>query len=138
MKEVLVSGLGGFKTILKKRKSNDRCYLLLAVFAFVGTMFTQYNFQVMYMYLRLPPLKFKMEDFSRWMGIAGVFVMCGNYVIIPLMTKKLKFNDATISLIGKETLLTNRMKLNFYSNIFEISYVSAHIIIMSSFYFSFI
>lgn len=133
----MVSGLGGFKTILKKRKSNDRFYLLLAVFAFVGTMFTQYNFQVMYMYLRLPPLKFKMEDFSRWMGIAGVFVMCGNYVIIPLMTKKLKFNDATISLIGKETLLTNRMKLNFYSNI-EISYVSAHIIIMSSFYFSFI
>ena len=100
VKEVLLSGLGGIKTIMKERKSNDRFYLHLTIFAFVGTMFTQYNFQVMYMYLRLPPLKFTMEDFSTWMGIAGVFVMAGNYGVIPLMTKKFKVNDATISLMG--------------------------------------
>ena len=100
VKDTVLSGLDGVKSILKKRRSNDRFYLLLTVFAFVGTMFTQYNFQVMYMYLRLPPLKFTMEDFSRWMGIAGVFVMFGNYIVIPLMTKKMKFNDATISLMG--------------------------------------
>ena len=102
VKEVLLSGLGGIKTIMKERKSNDRFYLHLTIFAFVGTMFTQYNFQVMYMYLRLPPLKFTMEDFSRWMGIAGIFVMLGNYVVIPFMTKKLKINDASISLIGNK------------------------------------
>ena len=102
VKETILSGFDGIKTILKQRRSNDRFYLQLTVFAFIGTMFTQYNFQVMYMYLRLPPLKFTMEDFSRWMGIAGIFVMLGNYVVIPFMTKKLKINDASISLIGNE------------------------------------
>ena len=48
-----------------------------------------------------------MEDFSRWMGIAGIFVMLGNYVVIPFMTKKLKINDASISLIGNKNRSNN-------------------------------
>ena len=99
--DLLASFLEGFKAVMKKRGSNSRAYLVLTMFSFLGVMFTHYAFSQWYMYMRLK-LNFAMEDFTLWMGVAGIFNLIGNYIVIPLLTKKFKFHDGTICLIGKQ------------------------------------
>jgi hypothetical protein len=98
--DLLASFLDGFKAVLKKRGSNSRTYLVLTMFSFLGVMFTHYGFSQWYMYMRLK-LNFAMEDFTLWMGVAGIFNLIGNYIFVPVLTKKFKFHDSTIALIGK-------------------------------------
>ena len=99
--DLLASFLDGFKAVMKKRGSNSRAYLVLTMFSFLCVMFTHYGFSQWYMYMRLK-LSFRMEDFTLWMGVAGTFNLMGNYIFVPLVTKKFKFHDGTICLIGKK------------------------------------
>ena len=92
--------LEGFRTVLKKRKYNDRRCLILLIIAFLLEMFTNYQWGNFFMYFRLK-LQFQMQDFSTLMGITGVIGLTGQYVFVPLFTKVLKFHDASISLLGK-------------------------------------
>ena len=105
--DLMKSGIQGFKSVLKKRDSNDRFHLIVAMLSFLGVMVTQYSYSQVFMYVRLK-LNFAMEDFSVWYGFAGVFIMAGNYIFVPFVTKSCsfvpsrfpKFQDATIALIG--------------------------------------
>ena len=94
--------LQGLQTVLKKRDLNTRRYLMLTMLSFLGVLFASNNFNQYFMYLRLK-LNFKMEDFSYWSGYSGIFIVIGNFIFVPFVTKRLKFHDATIALIGTIT-----------------------------------
>ena len=102
MKESSKAFLQGLQTVLKKRDLNTRRYLVVTMLSFLGVLFSQNNFSQYFMYLRLK-LNFKMEDFSYWSGYSGIFIVIGNFVFVPFVTKRLKFHDATIALIGTIT-----------------------------------
>ena len=89
----------GFRTVLKKRKYNERRILILLITAFLLEMFTNYQWGNFFMYFRLK-LQFQMKDFSTLMGITGPIGLTGQYVFVPLFTKVLKYHDAVISLLG--------------------------------------
>ena len=99
MKESSKAFLQGLQTVLKKRYLNTRSYLVVTMLSFLGVLFSQNNFSQYFMYLRLK-LNFKMEDFSYWSGYSGIFIVIGNFIFVPFVTKRLKFHDATIALIG--------------------------------------
>ena len=96
----------GFRTVLKKRPNNDRLCIILLITAFLLEMFTNYQWNNLYMYYRLK-LKFGMEDFSLLMSLAGMAGLSGQYIFVPLFVRVLKFHDATISLLGKKNFSTN-------------------------------
>ena len=100
MKESSKAFLQGLQTVLKKRDLNTRYYLVVTMLSFLGVLFSQNNFSQYFMYLRLK-LNFKMEDFSYWSGYSGIFIVIGNFLFVPFVTKRLKFHDATIALIGR-------------------------------------
>ena len=100
MKESSKAFLQGLQTVLKKRDLNTRYYLIVTMLSFLGVLFSQNNFSQYFMYLRLK-LNFKMEDFSYWSGYSGIFIVIGNFLFVPFATKRLKFHDATIALIGR-------------------------------------
>ena len=102
MKESSKAFLQGLQTVLKKRDLNTRRYLVVTMLSFLGVLFSQNNFSQYFMYLRLK-LNFKMEDFSYWSGYSGIFIVIGNFIFVPFVTKRLKFHDATIALIGTIT-----------------------------------
>ena len=102
MKESSEAFLQGLQTVLKKRGLNTRRYLVLTMLSFLGVLFASNNFNQYFMYLRLK-LNFKMEDFSYWSGYSGIFIVIGNFIFVPFVTKRLKFHDATIALIGTIT-----------------------------------
>ena len=102
MKESSKAFLQGLQTVLKKRGLNTRRYLVLTMLSFLGVLFASNNFNQYFMYLRLK-LNFKMEDFSYWSGYSGIFIVIGNFIFVPFVTKRLKFHDATIALIGTIT-----------------------------------
>ena len=102
MKDSSKAFLLGLQTVLKKRDLNTRYYLVLTMLSFLGVLFSQNNFSQYFMYLRLK-LNFKMEDFSYWSGYSGIFIVIGNFIFVPFVTKRLKFHDATIALIGTIT-----------------------------------
>ena len=100
IKESSEAFLQGLQTVLKKRGLNTRRYLVLRMLSFLGVLFASNNFNQYFMYLRLK-LNFKMEDFSYWSGYSGIFIVIGNFLFVPFVTKRLKFHDATIALIGR-------------------------------------
>ena len=102
IKESSEAFLQGLQTVLKKRGLNTRRYLVLTMLSFLGVLFASNNFNQYFMYLRLK-LNFKMEDFSYWSGYSGIFIVIGNFIFVPFVTKRLKFHDATIALIGTIT-----------------------------------
>ena len=102
MKESSKAFLQGLQTVLKKRDLNTRYYLVVTMLSFLGVLFASNNFNQYFMYLRLK-LNFKMEDFSYWSGYSGIFIVIGNFIFVPFVTKRLKFHDATIALIGTIT-----------------------------------
>ena len=89
----------GFRTVLKERPNNDRFCIILLIIAFLLEMFTNYQWNNLYMYYRLK-LKFGMEEFSLLMTLAGMVGLSGQYIFVPLFVRVLKFHDATISLLG--------------------------------------
>ena len=89
----------GLRTVLKKRKYNDRLCVILLISAFLLEMFTDNQWVNIFMYYRLK-LKFRMEDFTTLMSLAGFVGLTGQYIFVPLFLNVLKFHDATISCLG--------------------------------------
>ena len=89
----------GLRTVLKKRNYNDRLCVILLISAFLLEMFTDNQWVNIFMYYRLK-LKFRMEDFTTLMSLAGFVGLTGQYIFVPLFLNVLKFHDATISCLG--------------------------------------
>ena len=90
----------GLRTVLKKRNYNDRLCVILLISAFLLEMFTDNQWVNIFMYYRLK-LKFRMEDFTTLMSLAGFVGLTGQYIFVPLFLKVLKFHDSSISCLGK-------------------------------------
>ena len=90
----------GLRTVLKKRNYNDRLCVILLISAFLLEMFTDNQWVNIFMYYRLK-LKFRMEDFTTLMSLAGFVGLTGQYIFVPLFLKVLKFHDSFISMLGK-------------------------------------
>ena len=48
-------------------------------------------------------LKFTVVQYSRYTTILGVFGLAGQYIMVPILSKKFKLHDSTISLIDAFT-----------------------------------
>ena len=90
----------GLRTVLKKRSYNDRLCVILLITAFLLEMFTDNQWVNIFMYYRLK-LKFRMEDFTTLMSLAGFVGLTGQYIFVPLFLNVLKFHDSAISCLGR-------------------------------------
>ena len=72
----------------------------MLILAFELEMLAERSGGVFFLYLR-KVLDFQMWDFTRLMTLAGMIGLTGQYIFVPLFTQCLKFQDATISLMGR-------------------------------------
>lgn len=90
----------GFTTVLKKRPSNQRFCLIMLMTAFHLEILTNYMKGNYFLYYKLKPLSFTMEDFALLASFSGLYLMACQFVLVPFFSKILKLRDATLCLIG--------------------------------------
>ena len=91
----------GFSAVFcKVREHNGRLLLLLLILAFELEMFSAKGiWSSSYLYMR-KVLKFDAIQFSRFISISGIINLGGNYIVVPFLSKKLKWSDSAIALTG--------------------------------------
>ena len=90
----------GFKTVFKKRQYHKRLFIVLLIIAFEMEMFALHGkWNCMYLYFRRV-LEWNIGTFSRYTSILGSFGLIAQYVLVPILSSKLKLHDSTIALLG--------------------------------------
>ena len=88
------------QTLFKKREHHTRALMLFLILAYELDYFVlKGHWSTSYMFVR-KTLKFTMTDYSRFITIAGIMGLLGQYVVLPYMSTKLLWKDSTIGMIG--------------------------------------
>ena len=88
------------QTLFKKRENHTRALMLLLILAYELDYFVlKGHWSTSYMFVR-KTLKFTMTDYSRFITIAGIMGLLGQYVVLPYMSTKLLWKDSIIGMIG--------------------------------------
>ena len=99
------------QTLFKKREHHTRALILLLILAYELDYFVlKGHWSTSYMFVR-KTLKFTMTDYSRFITIAGIMGLLGQYVVLPYMSTKLLWRDSLIGMIG--ILLWVEHKVNY-------------------------
>ena len=96
----------GFSAVfLKKREHNGRVLLILLIVAFeLEILAMKGKWSSSYLYLR-KHLKFDAVIFTRLMTINGIINLAGQYLLVPLLSKRFRWSDSAIALIGTQQWL---------------------------------
>ena len=90
----------GFKAVFKKRQYHKRLFIVLLIIAFEMEMFALHGkWNCMYLYFRRV-LEWNIGTFSRYTSVLGSFGLIAQYVLVPILSSKLKLHDSTIALLG--------------------------------------
>ena len=95
----------GFRTVLKKREGNERMFVILTITAIVLDSFAdQGKWAVAQLYFArvLGWNEIQFGIFSLECGLIGAV---GNFLIVPILTRRIKLHDATISIIDCITFM---------------------------------
>ena len=88
----------GAKTLFKKQSARSVILLLILAFEMEYFVFRGHH-TTSYLFLR-KQLKFTMIEFIRMITILGIFGLIGQYIVLPFMSKRLRWRDSYIILIG--------------------------------------
>ncbi len=111
----------GATALLRKRDNNMRFYLILMVVCFELEMFLSIG---NYLYLRRV-LDFTLLDLTRLHTFGGVVALFSQFIMIPILSEKLKLHDSTIVLIDTGTNFIRTLILVCHVK-FDINIISAH------------
>jgi len=104
----------GFANVFcKKRDHGGRLLLILIIAAFELEMLSMKGkWSSSYLYLR-KQLKFDEVSFSRLITISGLINLVGQYLVVPLLSKKFKWSDSAIALTDAVTAVINLLFFAF-------------------------
>ena len=92
--------LEGFAAVVKKRDYHKRTFIILLILAFELEIFALHGkWSCMFLYFRRT-LEWSIMEFSMYTSILGAFGMIAQYVLVPVLTTRLKLHDSTIALLG--------------------------------------
>ena len=93
--------LEGFAAVVKKRKYHKRAFIILLIIAFELEIFAMKGkCSCMFLYFRRT-LEWSIMEFSMYTSFLGALGMVAQYLLVPLLTTRLKLHDSTIALLGK-------------------------------------
>jgi len=109
--------VSGFKTIFKKRQNKDRLWIILMVIVFTIPNIIELGYQIVgFMFYRLQ-YKITTEVFSHLNSLWFVVNFFSQMVVLPFLSKTLKFRDTTIIILGIGPALVGYFGEAFFSDV---------------------
>ena len=106
----------GFETVLRKRPNHNRRYILLLIIAFeLQVLYILGLWSSYYLYLR-KALNFTYLDFSYYTTVLSVIGLASQFIVVPILSNKLRLHDTTISIMETVTSIINLLILAFVRN----------------------
>ena len=125
------------QTLFKKREHHTRALMLFLILAYELDYFVlKGHWSTSYMFVR-KTLKFTMTDYSRFITIAGIMGLLGQYVVLPYMSTKLLWKDSVIGMIGiflkwslRSKLVTAQITVNVFVHYFRVYHKCDQLIVL--------